>query len=283
MNRIAVSTRPKTALVLSAGGMFGAYQAGVWDYLSGFLSPDIVVGASVGSLNGWLIADGCDGAELTNRWMNLQHLASPRFRLPRSWSEGILDSSGLEDIIRRMWHAGPLQSEFGVVLTRLPRMTPKLFRSPEITWQHIAGSCAVPLFLPHHRLDGNLYSDGGLLDPLPVWAAIEMGATSIIAVNLLKHRPWYLTAALAAAQAYSGHDNRRDREFVSMIEIAPAAPLGTARDSLNWTRENAGRWIESGRVDAQAALPAIVECVNRSRNGGLREGSSGCPLIVSTV
>src|SRR2546427_8151414 len=41
----------KTALVLSGGGMFGAYQAGVWKALSHELSPDIVVGASVGALD----------------------------------------------------------------------------------------------------------------------------------------------------------------------------------------------------------------------------------------
>ena len=45
-----------TALVLSAGGMFGAYQAGAWKALAPELSPDLVVGTSAGSLNGWAIA-----------------------------------------------------------------------------------------------------------------------------------------------------------------------------------------------------------------------------------
>ena len=46
----------KTALVLSAGGMFGAYQAGVWQALSPVFRPDMVIGCSVGSINGALIA-----------------------------------------------------------------------------------------------------------------------------------------------------------------------------------------------------------------------------------
>src|ERR1035438_5321759 len=52
------------ALVLSAGGMFGAYQAGAWNVLSRRFQPDLVVGASVGALNGWAIAGGCSPAEL---------------------------------------------------------------------------------------------------------------------------------------------------------------------------------------------------------------------------
>ena len=52
------------ALVLSAGGMFGAYQAGAWNVLSQRFQPDMVVGTSVGALNGWAIAGGCPPDEL---------------------------------------------------------------------------------------------------------------------------------------------------------------------------------------------------------------------------
>src|SRR6185436_480327 len=51
----------RTALVLSGGGMFGAYQAGVWAALHHSIQLDMVVGASIGCLNGWLIAGGCSG------------------------------------------------------------------------------------------------------------------------------------------------------------------------------------------------------------------------------
>src|ERR1039457_6584211 len=56
------------ALVLSAGGMFGAYQAGVWNVLSRRFQPDLVVGTSAGALNGWAIAGGCPPAELVDMW-----------------------------------------------------------------------------------------------------------------------------------------------------------------------------------------------------------------------
>src|ERR1700761_8225977 len=60
----------KTALVLSAGGMFGAYQAGAYKVIADLAPPDIVVGASVGALNGWPIASGCTADHLIERWLH---------------------------------------------------------------------------------------------------------------------------------------------------------------------------------------------------------------------
>ena len=166
----------KTALVLSAGGMFGAYQAGVWDVLQNQVGFDIVVGASVGSLNGCLIAKGFSGAQLNERWLRLGDTVDVRWRIPQYLSDGCLDSSRLQVLIRDLCDAGPTICDFGVVATECRTMRPRLFRGDEIEWTHIAASCAVPLFLQHFRIDGKLYTDGGLIDPLPVWAALEMGA-----------------------------------------------------------------------------------------------------------
>ncbi len=95
------TTAPRrTALVLSAGGMFGAYQAGVWSSLEGLIKPDIVVGASIGSLNGWLIAGGSTGEDLRRRWLNLDEASEPLWRFPKQLSDGILDSTKMENWIR---------------------------------------------------------------------------------------------------------------------------------------------------------------------------------------
>src|SRR5437667_282201 len=61
--------KTRTALVLSGGGMFGAWQAGAWKALASRFQPDLVVGASVGSLNGYAIAGGASGQALCDfRW-----------------------------------------------------------------------------------------------------------------------------------------------------------------------------------------------------------------------
>ena len=57
-----------TALVLSAGGMYGAYQAGAWRVLAERFQPDLIVGASIGAVNGARASDslfrkGCTKGE----------------------------------------------------------------------------------------------------------------------------------------------------------------------------------------------------------------------------
>src|ERR1700727_1837070 len=57
------------ALVLSGGGMFGAWQAGAWSVLAAEFQPDLIVGASVGSLNGYAVACGVTPAMLRELWL----------------------------------------------------------------------------------------------------------------------------------------------------------------------------------------------------------------------
>jgi predicted acylesterase/phospholipase RssA len=252
----------KTALVLSAGGMFGAYQAGVWKELADSFQPDIVVGASIGSLNGWLIAGGCAPEELVERWLTLERASRHRWRVPASLSDGIIDCGPMNEWIQGMCEEFQPKVEYGLVATETFTMRPRLFRSHEITWKHLASSCAVPVFLNHHRLDGIIYSDGGIIDPLPLWAAVEMGATRLVTVNLLKHRPLILRALAGTARVYSGHrEGMYDR--LEVVDISPSAPLGPASDSIHWKLENAARWVALGQKDAVAAKHLVVECFER--------------------
>ena len=100
------------------------------------------------------------------------------------------------------------------------------------------------------------------MDPLPLWAAVQMGATKIVTVNLLKNRPLILRAVAHAARAYSGHRNHPE-DRIEVVEINPSEMLGTARDSLYWSRENAERWIAQGQKDAYAIKHLVVECFER--------------------
>src|SRR5262249_36148628 len=75
-------TTTEAALVLSAGGMFGAYQAGAWSVLVDVFQPDLIVGASIGSINGWLIAGGCPPQELIDSWLDMGYASKFRWHLP---------------------------------------------------------------------------------------------------------------------------------------------------------------------------------------------------------
>src|SRR6266849_2527718 len=179
----------KTALVLSAGGMFGAYQAGAWKELSTRFQPDIVVGTSVGALNGWAIAGGCPTGELVSRWCDKSAADFLRLRFPLYPWHGFFDDASFFRRVQEFFSAFTPRIPIGVTLTDVLRLRPRLVRSEEITWKHLAAACAIPVGLPPVRIDGRRYTDGGVLSVLPLWAAAEMGATRAIAINALPELP----------------------------------------------------------------------------------------------
>lgn len=220
----------KRALVFSGGGNFGAWQAGVWSGLSGY-KPDLIVGASVGSLNGYAIAGGASPEDLCAFWMRP---VVGRFR-------------HLPETIHILMERYPPRMEYALTLTDLASMKPKIVRGEDVTWRHLAASCALPGLLPQQRIGGRWYSDGGLLNPLPVWAAVELGATHIVAVHALPEIPSsMLKPFVKGFRMVFGH-HPPIPEGVELVTIEPAGALGSVRDALVWKEENIERWIGQGR------------------------------------
>jgi len=239
----------RTALVLSAGGMFGAYQAGAWKALAGVLQPDLVVGTSAGSLNGWAIAGGCTPEELAGIWLDPEMTRLMRVRWRRSSWKGLWDPAPLEASTRRLFERYQPRIPYALTLTEVPPMRARLVRGEDVTWRHLVASCAVPCGFPPVRIDGRLYVDGGLLSVLPVWAAVECGATRVIAVNALPIMPSRLVRA-AAQVAYKLGPGVRAAEGIEIIHVRREQPLGSLRDAIRWSAANACRWMEMGEQDA---------------------------------
>lgn len=242
----------KTALVLSAGGMFGAYQAGAWAAIADRVRIDLVVGASIGSLNAWAIAGGCSPGELRERWLHMESAGTVRWRLPWPPLSGAIDASMFESSVREIWQSYSPVRPCGVVLTDLIRMRPVLYAEGQITWRHLAASCAVPGLLPVYAIEGRRYVDGGLLNALPLWAAEKMGARRILAVNAWTPAAW-MRLALQGVKL-RGRIVQRISPDIDTLRIRPAGQLGSMRDALYWNRANVERWLEQGRRDAEAQL-----------------------------
>lgn len=241
------------ALVLSAGGMFGAYQAGAWNALSRRFQPDLIVGASVGALNGWAIAGGCSPADLLAMWRDpaTARLMRPRFPLV-PWN-GFFDPTALYRQVCDWYTRFKPGVPYSLTVVQVPRL--RLVRVPheQITPGHLMASCAVPFGFPPVRINGRLYVDGGLLDALPVWAAAEMGATRVIAVNALPLMPSRLLRAAVRVVRRFGQKPAKVAGL-DLVPISPDAPLGSIRDAVAWSAENARRWIQQGEDDAQAVV-----------------------------
>jgi NTE family protein len=227
----------KSALVLSGGGMFGAWQAGAWRALTPSFRPDLIVGASVGSLNGYAIATGWSADDLCNWWMQ----------------PGVASFEHLPETVRKLIAARPPELEFAVVLTDMLRLKPRTITGA-IRSEHLLASCAVPGAARPRRIDGRWYLDGGLLNPLPVWAAVELGATRIIALNALPEFPSPLLRPFQKAFRFCFGHNPPLPAGVQLTTLIPRRPLGSLRDAISWNPLNTARWIEQGATEARTAI-----------------------------
>jgi len=249
--------RPPAILVLGGGGMFGAYQAGVWAELARFWRPDFIIGASIGALNAWAMAAAGDPEQWVAQWLDFREAAGHRFRFPRSPVSGCIDRDAFEDFIRRHHARFEPRLPVGVVLTDTLRLRPFVVETPAVTWRHLAASCAVPLILPQYRLDGRWCADGGLLASLPLWAAASYQPRLIVGVSILpRGGPAWLRGVRALLHAAARWQPPMPAAPHTLV-IEHPAPLGPLVETTRWRPETAARWIELGRQDALRARTAI--------------------------
>ncbi len=243
----------KTALVLSAGGMFGAYQAGAFRAIAEMAPPDIVVGASVGALNGWPIASGCTPDHLVERWRDPATGNALQLFPNHGWRNGWFDPAPLRAQAERIWRDYRPRMPFGLVMVQLRGLQTRLVRHPDVTPDHLQATCSIPLFLPTVKISGRRYLDGGIFEKLPIWAALEMGATRIVAIDSLPRvGKWWLHLGINIAYAFK--PARRYPADLDITLISPSGTLGDANDAVFWKRENIERWVEMGERDAADAL-----------------------------
>jgi NTE family protein len=263
-----------TALVLSAGGMYGAYQAGAWKAIADVFQPDLIVGASIGALNGWAIAGGSDPDALIERWLNLDAAAHYRWKFPRTPFHGVFDTAPLQAMIRDVYESfqpGTTQprTHFAMVVTDLMKLRPVVLRGPwahsqsEVSWQHFVATAAILGLFDQVRLGGRIYSDGGLLSPVPLWAAAEMGATRALVIDVLPTAPGNIARALVGAIRMLSPFRAYVPPGIEVVRLAPPALLGPPLASLYWTRPNAEAWIRAGQDQASAIKHSITNCFER--------------------
>ena len=178
----------KIALVLGGGAARGFAHIGVIKALEAQgIVPDIVVGTSAGSVVGSLYAYGYDGFQLQKIALEMDEATISDWAMPWfSNSPGMLKGEALQSYVNKAVHNLPLEKlkiPFGCVATDLKNGQPILFRRGN-TGLAVRASSSVPGVFQPVAISGHTYVDGGLVAPVPVRFAKEMGAEFIIAVNI---------------------------------------------------------------------------------------------------
>ena len=199
----------RIAMVLAGGNALGAYQAGVFEALHGAgISPDWVVGTSVGAINGAIIAGNAPSdrlSRLSDRWRpegtgaitvsawddmidswrrsgeviatllgGRRGLFAPLgTALAERDAPALYDTTPLAHTLRRLVDFDRLNDgrvRYMAQAVALDTGEEVVFDSARdpIMPHHVRASCAMPPAFPPVAIDGALYVDGGLSANLPL-------------------------------------------------------------------------------------------------------------------
>lgn len=178
----------KIGLALGGGAARGFAHIGVIKVLeANGIVPDIVVGTSAGSLVGALYAAGNNGLALNKLALEMDEAEISDWSVPFfSSATGVLKGEALQNYVNRTVNNVPLEKlkmRFGAVATDLNSGLPILFQRGN-TGVAIRASSAVPSIFQPVKIGDHYYVDGGLVSPVPVRFARQMGADFVIAVNI---------------------------------------------------------------------------------------------------
>ena len=178
----------KIGLALGGGAARGFAHIGVIKALeSQGIYPDIVVGTSAGSVVGALYAAGNTGFQLQKIAFDMDEAAISDWALPLfGKSSGVLKGEALQSYVNKAVNNAPMEKlklPFGAVASDLKSGQPILFQRGN-TGMAVRASSAVPGVFQPVVIGGHSYVDGGLVAPVPVRFARDMGADFVIAVNI---------------------------------------------------------------------------------------------------
>jgi NTE family protein len=174
----------KIGLALGGGAAKGFAHIGVIKMLeANGIVADVVSGTSAGSVVGALYASGMDGFTLQERAFGLDE---SQIRDISLLSGGLIKGQKLQDYVNKLVNNRPLdklKKPFAAVSTELDTGTRLSFARGN-TGQAVRASSSIPGVFEPVMISGRRYVDGGVISPVPVDAARELGADFIIAVDI---------------------------------------------------------------------------------------------------
>jgi len=247
---------PKVGLALGGGAARGFAHIGVIQVLEeAGIQVDLVVGTSAGSVVAALYASGSGGLALSKLADGMDESTLTDWAFP---GRGLLRGEALAKYIRDNVGGKSIEQmriPLGIVATDLDTGAPILFRrgDPGVA---VRASSAVPAVFQPVRIGTREYVDGGLVSPVPVRFAREMGAEIVIAVDITATPDGNATgdAMRMLLQTFSimgrsiNHFELRDADVV----LTPSLSGVSSADFASRKRS-----IAAGREAATAALSAL--------------------------
>src|SRR5689334_8917482 len=210
------------------------------------IRPDLVLGTSIGAMNGVLVAADPAGAaeRLSRMWQGEELRLAYSERLWGRMARLVRSGTHLHspEPLRRLLASvlpGPsfsdLELPFQCVAASIEQASACWFSAGPVV-PAVMASCAVPGLLPPVEIDGTHYFDGGLVDSIPVGRAVALGATTVYVLQVgriesplaVPRRPWEVgLVAFEIARRHRFHE-----EMSSLPEHVRVHVLPTGGDQL---------------------------------------------------
>jgi NTE family protein len=232
----------QTAFVLGGGGVLGAHEVGMLRALAqAGVQPDLVVGTSVGAINGAIVAadPGSAAARLAQLWQGealrqafRETLWGRAVRLARSGTH-LHSIEPLRHMLDDALAGGTfadLAVPFHCVAASIEDATARWFSDGPVV-PAVLASCAVPGLLPPVEVDGRHYFDGGLVDSIPVGRAVALGARTVWVLHVgrierpltVPRRPWEVgLVAFEIARRHRFHEEMLALPDDVCVHVLPA-------------------------------------------------------------
>ncbi len=250
----------KIGLALGGGAARGFAHIGVIKALEAQgIVPDNVVGTSAGSVVGAMYAAGYNGFQLQKMALEMDEASISDWAIPFfSKAPGVLKGEALQSYVNKTVRNQPIEKlkiPFGAVATDLKTGQPILFRRGN-TGMAVRASSSVPSVFQPVSIGGRTYVDGGLVAPVPVRFAKEMGAEFIIAVNISSATEAQATASSVDVlmQTFTIMGQRINQLELKDADIVITPSLGTM-GSADFNGRNLA--VLAGEQAAAAVMPQI--------------------------
>lgn len=235
-----------TAFVLGGGGHLGAHEVGMLRaLLERDIRPDLVIGTSIGAINGAFVAADPSPATvetLAGLWASIQDadvLGGSLFTRLQTFAKTRThahSSSGLRRLLEQslpVQRFADLAVPFQCVAASIERAQPRYFESGPLV-PAILASSAVPGLLPPVEIEGEHFIDGGVVDSIPLGRAVELGARRVFVLQVGRveqpltppRRPWEV--ALVAFEIARRHRFAGDLERLPPGVSVHVLPTGEA-------------------------------------------------------
>jgi NTE family protein len=255
----ALSKRaPRIGLALGGGAAKGFAHVGVIAVLEeAGLRPDYLVGTSAGSLVAALYASGKTSAELQKTAMSMEEATITDWMLPLV-GRGVFRGDALGRFVNDAVGGRLIEDmriPLGVVATDLGSGQAVLFQRGD-TGTAVRASSAVPAVFVPVKINGRDYVDGGLVAPVPVRYARQMGAELVIAVDISTAPEDSATkdTLQILLQTFSIMGKSINQHELREADIVVRPSLVGLKSADFSARQRA---IDAGRAAMLAALPAL--------------------------